>query len=806
MTETTTTDHNKIEKSVLGDAVVQARGIGVADGKNAQTVQTEIDVFLKQTSGRSSSFLLLGGGWKHEVRAFFTVWTFLTRLPGPADHHPGYLMLGNAYFPMVGSCIGIFAATIYDAAMNGICLPCRVSILCAILAALWMTGCFHEDGLGDSADGIGGGWTRKQILEIMTDTRLGTYGCAILILYELCQIELYASIHQQSQSSSSVVDVAKSIIVSHTLSRCTAPYLIRTRNYVPEAGPKSPYYHFMMSARLLCTWKRVCVATVYGYMVAMYIFGSSFIATLLLIAVWITAEAAGMYGQSILGGVMGDYLGATICVTQLVILAVLSMVTKPDFPKNSSEGVIFITEQWKSSGKMSFQSSPMLRLGILILLTFLWCACMGRRFYDDNKQQKETDSSETTAEKFQTTRPSGTATTTNPARVRVEKFLKHDSHSFHKKYEAVREYLDLLAKPVGSLGSVEDWAARLAVQQQTTTTNLLFHNDTDIVALIFAADHGVAADVDSNGEHCSSFPQSVTRKVLQGLERGIAGASVLARQNQVMLRVVDVGVVGDPFMGPIVTSSNDKLLNGTKNFCKESAMEKSEVERCIAAGRQELQTFVKSTNAKVVVLGEVGIGNTTTSAALIAHLANVSVESVCGGGATTTRKADPVVIARKIDIVKKALALHSKTMISTMDAMEKIGGAEIAALVGAILEAAEINLLVLVDGLIVTAAALAAALISPRTSQLLLFSSKSEEPGQQAAISKIQEIATENNLVPPVEPALQMSLRMGEATGALLAVPLVRSAAAILQGMGTIADILDVVDSDSGSLQNGTNH
>jgi nicotinate-nucleotide--dimethylbenzimidazole phosphoribosyltransferase len=164
------------------------------------------------------------------------------------------------------------------------------------------------------------------------------------------------------------------------------------------------------------------------------------------------------------------------------------------------------------------------------------------------------------------------------------------------------------------------------------------------------------------------------------------------------------------------------------------------------------------------------------------------------------------VIARKIDIVHRALALHSKTMTSTMDAMEKIGGAEIAALVGAILQTAEMNRLVLVDGLIVTAAALVAVLLSPSTSQILLFSSKSEEPGQRAAISKIQEIATKNDLVPPMEPALQMNLRMGEATGALLTVPLVRSAAAILHGMGTISEILEITDNESDGIQNGTNH
>ena len=131
-----------------------------------------------------------------EVRGFFTVWTFVTRLPGPTwvDHHPGYLMRGMAYFPLSGSLIGTFVSVFFDLAHVTMGLSLTISSVISETASLWMTGCFHEDGLADSADGIGGGWTRDQILKIMTDSRLGTYGCAILLLYIIAKLELLATL------------------------------------------------------------------------------------------------------------------------------------------------------------------------------------------------------------------------------------------------------------------------------------------------------------------------------------------------------------------------------------------------------------------------------------------------------------------------------------------------------------------------------------------------------------------------------------------------------------------------------------
>ena len=174
------------EGTVLGASTVENRGTGTII-KSREVISEEIQNFLRG-EGRLSS--------KAEVRGFFTVWTFVTRLPGPTwvDHHPGYLMRGMAYFPLAGMLVGVFVCVCYDLANITLSLDCIISSVISEMASLWVTGCFHEDGLADSADGIGGGWSRDQILKIMTDTRLGTYGCAVLVLYMLGKLQLLSAL------------------------------------------------------------------------------------------------------------------------------------------------------------------------------------------------------------------------------------------------------------------------------------------------------------------------------------------------------------------------------------------------------------------------------------------------------------------------------------------------------------------------------------------------------------------------------------------------------------------------------------
>jgi len=378
----------------------------------------------------------------------------------------------------------------------------------------------------------------------------------------------------------------------------------------------------------------------------------------------------------------------------------------------------------------------------------------------------------------------------------ANKVLANPSSTFQERYNAVQSYLDVLAKPIGALGTLEVWAAKLGALQRSLSPDA-----NNVACLIFAADHGAAAPIAQGGEECSAYPQAVTKSVMLQLHRQVSGASVLARVNNVDLRVVDVGVILGENQPPLdnsktVVVSPMKLPNGTKNFCVEPAMSAEECERCMAIGRESLVQFVEETSSKIVVLGEMGIGNTTSSSALIAILTGKSTEEVCGGGAFATKEASQEVISKKIGIVDRALARHYGTNgsrqrnVQGADALAKLGGAEIASLVGAFLEASSRDIPVLVDGFIATAAALVAVSLSPNVCHVLFFASQSAEPGHRAAVEKIQEIALANSLPIDTKPILSMGLRLGGGTAAMLAVPILQSSAKMLSDMVTIQDII----------------
>lgn len=377
--------------------------------------------------------------------------------------------------------------------------------------------------------------------------------------------------------------------------------------------------------------------------------------------------------------------------------------------------------------------------------------------------------------------------------------LLDPAHDFTYRYDAVRSYLDGLAKPVGSLGSLEDYAARISALQRSATPRV-----NNVVCLIFAGDHGVAKDVDEGGRRCSSYPQSVTRKVIEGLDRGVAGASVLAKQNNVSLRVIDVGLANTPIIGEngdwwsgiVVRSSETRVKGGTNNFCIHDAMTEIEVERCISTGREETAKFIDEVKADVVIFGEVGIGNTTSASTLLAALTGTKdLKSLCGVGASTNRNGiNDEAVAKKVTIIDEAMRYHETTQFlgKPLLALQKVGGTEIAALVGGMLECSEKDIPILVDGFMVTTAAMIACQMDPTVTKLLIFATQSTEKGQAVALNEIGGIARLNNIPAPVMPALNMQLRMGEATGALLAIPLVKSACAVVSDLATLNEVLSL--------------
>ncbi|KAL3811633.1 hypothetical protein ACHAXA_001390 [Cyclostephanos tholiformis] len=278
------------------------------------------------------AFLLSGGGGregdvttyaKSEFRSFFTVWMFLTRLPSPShiDLHPRYLMRGMSYLPVVGSILGVSCAILHDALQISLGLPSACASIFVVIFGLCLTGCFHEDGLADTFDGMGG-WSRSQVLKIMSDSRVGTFGCASLCLYLLAKAQLLGHLGASRWSFMDSSGPGPAILVGQALSRLSAPYLVRTREYVPEHGPKSPFYRYMIEARHILSWSRVSFAIAYSYALSVMFYGPTFAATLLS-SVLLVSHLAGNEGDYLLGGVMGDYLGCTICVCEIVVLTLI---------------------------------------------------------------------------------------------------------------------------------------------------------------------------------------------------------------------------------------------------------------------------------------------------------------------------------------------------------------------------------------------------------------------------------------------------------------------------------------------------
>ena len=194
--------------SVLGAGVVAGRGAGTRD--DDASVLRDVLAFRRGEGARAVAreFFVSGppccqqpaGDSPAAFRLLQTVLGFVTRLPCPTfvDHHPGYLFRGLHFFPVAGAVVGVFVAGIFDVLVTGLGLPAAAAAPLALCASLWITGAFHEDGLADASDGIGGGWSRKQVLKIMQDTRLGTYGGATLCLYLLAKAALLAALGEST--------------------------------------------------------------------------------------------------------------------------------------------------------------------------------------------------------------------------------------------------------------------------------------------------------------------------------------------------------------------------------------------------------------------------------------------------------------------------------------------------------------------------------------------------------------------------------------------------------------------------------
>ncbi|GLQ96652.1 nicotinate-nucleotide--dimethylbenzimidazole phosphoribosyltransferase [Dyella mobilis] len=321
--------------------------------------------------------------------------------------------------------------------------------------------------------------------------------------------------------------------------------------------------------------------------------------------------------------------------------------------------------------------------------------------------------------------------------------------------DAARAHQLQLTKPPGSLGLLEALAIQLASLQHTSKPAL-----ERVWISVFAGDHGVA------DEGVSAFPQVVTGEMVRNFASGGAAISVLARTLGANLEVVNLGTVNDP--GDIPGVRRAIIAPSTANFCLAPAMTVEQLDAAMSIGAQSVQAALAA-KAQLFIGGEMGIANTTAAAAVASALLDEPPSCLAGAGTGL----DAAGIRHKVSVLERALERHADAS-TALEQLRCLGGFEIAALTGAYVAAAQAGLPVLVDGFITTTAALAAVTIQPDVRPWLLFAHRSKEHGHAHLLNVLA-----------AQPVLDLGLRLGEASGAATAVPLLRLACALHNGMAT---------------------
>lgn len=318
--------------------------------------------------------------------------------------------------------------------------------------------------------------------------------------------------------------------------------------------------------------------------------------------------------------------------------------------------------------------------------------------------------------------------------------------------------LDDLTKPLGSLGRLEPLIQRLAA----ATGHVIPHVDHPL-ALIFAADHGIAE------EGVSAYGMEVTEQMAVNAAMGNAVSSVLARDAGVPLRVVDVGVRRSVRHPAVVVA---KTSPGTQNFTRSAAMRSEELDGALQAGYSEVAMAAES-GLDLLLVGEMGIGNTTTASAIAAILLDRPPAHLVGLGTGI----DEDMRQHKIGCIEEALQLHRPDRSDPLEVMQKVGGFEFAAMVGAILRAASQRIPIVLDGMATGVAALIATRLNPAVRPYLIASHRSPEPAHQWLLEELH-----------LEPLLDLGMRLGEGSGALMAYPLIHASLKIMAETATFTD------------------
>ncbi|MCX6908259.1 MAG: nicotinate-nucleotide--dimethylbenzimidazole phosphoribosyltransferase [Verrucomicrobia bacterium] len=334
--------------------------------------------------------------------------------------------------------------------------------------------------------------------------------------------------------------------------------------------------------------------------------------------------------------------------------------------------------------------------------------------------------------------------------------------------------LDSLTKPPGSLGRLEDIARQLVAITGAERPSVRGKS-----IIVMAGDHGVT------DEGVSAYPQAVTAQMVLNFLRGGAAINVLARHAGARLVVVDIGVNAEfpPDAKPADTSGNVEFLRrkvapGTRNFAREAAMTRDQAVAALTTGIEVVEAEI-ARGAELIATGDMGIGNTAASSAIVAAMTGRPVAEVTGRG-TGVNDAG---LAKKIEVIGNALKLHgfipnaSRSTLNALDLLTKVGGLEIAGLAGVILGAAAARRPVVLDGFISGAAALIAAGLAPNAAQFCFAAHRSVEAGHRAILETLG-----------LKPIVDLDLRLGEGTGAALAMHLIEAAAKIYNEMATFAE------------------
>ena len=322
---------------------------------------------------------------------------------------------------------------------------------------------------------------------------------------------------------------------------------------------------------------------------------------------------------------------------------------------------------------------------------------------------------------------------------------------------AARHKIDRKTKPLGALGRLEELAIQMCLIQKTLTPQ------ADCKALfVFAADHGITE------EGVSAYPSEVTGQMVTNFLAGGAAINVLCRHHSIDMRIVDMGVNAD--LKPHPDLIDHKIRRGTRNFALEPAMTREEAIRALEAGMQSVLEAHAKRPIRIIGLGEMGIGNTTSASAIISAATGITPQKATGRGTGI----DDAGIRHKIKVIQKVLDFHRPDPKDGMDILCKVGGFEIAGIAGACIAAATLGMAVVLDGVISTAAGLIAHLIQPAIGGYLISGHRSVENAQAAALEQMG-----------LKPVIDLDMRLGEGTGAALTIDIVAAACRIMNEMAS---------------------